>query len=78
MVLEPIRYTRGSLQIINQLVIPAKTEYIDIENVEDGWIAIREMKTRGAPAIAITGRLQRFGTKNLQLKSQKLFCKERF
>ena len=30
MVLEPIKYKRGSLQIINQLVIPAKTEYIDI------------------------------------------------
>ena len=70
MVLEPIRYTRGSLQIINQLVIPAKTEYIDIENVEDGWVAIREMKTRGAPAIAITGRLRSFGTKNLEQKSK--------
>ena len=66
MVLEPIRYKRGSLQIINQLVIPAKTEYIDIENVEDGWVAIREMKTRGAPAIAITGRLHhKFLTRRL-------------
>ena len=71
MVLEPIRYKRGSLQIINQLVIPAKTEYIDIENVEDGWVAIREMKTRGAPAIAITARLHdKFLTRKLLFVSR--------
>jgi len=57
MVLEPIRYKRGSLHIINQLLIPATTEYIPIETVAAGWAAIREMKTRGAPAIAITGCL---------------------
>lgn len=57
MVLEPIRYKRGSLHIINQLLIPATTEYIPIETVTAGWDAIRQMKTRGAPAIAITGCL---------------------
>lgn len=54
---KPIIYERGSLEIIDQLKIPKETVYIEIKNVEDGWNAIRNMNTRGAPAIAITGCL---------------------
>ena len=57
MVLEPIKYKRGSLFIIDQLKIPKESVYIEIKNVEEGWNAIRNMNTRGAPAIAITGCL---------------------
>jgi len=57
MVLEAIRYTRGSLQLLEQRRLPLETEWVDILNTEDGWTAIREMTVRGAPAIAIAAAL---------------------
>lgn len=57
MVLEAIRYKPGSLQILNQLKLPHQEEYDEIRNAEDGWHAIKDMRTRGAPAIAIVAAL---------------------
>jgi methylthioribose-1-phosphate isomerase len=57
MVLEAIRYREGSLQILNQLKLPHQEEYDDVRNAEDGWHAIKDMRTRGAPAIAIVAAL---------------------
>lgn len=57
MVLEAIRYKEGSLQILNQLKLPHQEEYDEIRNAEDGWHAIKDMRTRGAPAIAIVAAL---------------------
>jgi methylthioribose-1-phosphate isomerase len=57
MVLEAIRYQPGSLQILNQLKLPHQVEYDDVRNAEDGWHAIKDMRTRGAPAIAIVAAL---------------------
>lgn len=57
MVLEAIRYTPGSLSILNQLKLPHQVEYDDIHNAEEGWQAIKSMRTRGAPAIAIVAAL---------------------
>ena len=57
MVLEAIRYQNGSLKILNQLKLPHQEEYDNIRTAEDGWHAIREMRTRGAPAIAIVAAL---------------------
>ena len=57
MVLEAIRYKQGHLQILNQLKLPHQEEYDDIRSAEDGWHAIKEMRTRGAPAIAIVAAL---------------------
>ena len=57
MVLEAIRYKRGRLQILNQLKLPHQEEYDEIRSAEDGWHAIKEMRTRGAPAIAIVAAL---------------------
>eukprot|EP00058_Branchiostoma_floridae_P005121 XP_002590609.1 hypothetical protein BRAFLDRAFT_83750 [Branchiostoma floridae] len=44
MSLQAIRYKRGELQLLNQLLLPDRTEYEDIKTVEDGWRAIKEMK----------------------------------
>ncbi|ESO92624.1 hypothetical protein LOTGIDRAFT_190615 [Lottia gigantea] len=55
--LKAIRYDRGNLDILDQLQLPTHTEYIPIKNTEDGWDAIKQMKVRGAPAIAIVGCL---------------------
>lgn len=57
MVLQAIRYQPGSLQILNQLKLPHQEEYDEIKSAEDGWHAIKDMRTRGAPAIAIVAAL---------------------
>ncbi|XP_067829176.1 methylthioribose-1-phosphate isomerase [Heptranchias perlo] len=57
MSLEAVKYRRGSLQILNQLLLPQRSRYEEIGSVQGGWEAIREMKVRGAPAIAIVGCL---------------------
>lgn len=57
MTLEAIRYRAGSLQILNQLLLPHQSVFENIKTVQDGWEAIRSMKVRGAPAIAIVGCL---------------------
>lgn len=57
MVLEAIKYKRGSLQLLEQRRLPLETEWIEIRGVDDGWHAIRDMAVRGAPAIAIAAAL---------------------
>ena len=55
--LEAIQYTRGNLRILNQLALPHETIFESVINVQDGHAAIKTMKTRGAPAIAIVAAL---------------------
>ncbi|KAK4542042.1 S-methyl-5-thioribose-1-phosphate isomerase [Oleoguttula mirabilis] len=57
MVLEAIRYSPGSLEILNQLKLPHQEEYDQVHSSTDGWHAIKDMRTRGAPAIAIVAAL---------------------
>ncbi|CRL06534.1 CLUMA_CG019495, isoform A [Clunio marinus] len=59
MVLQSIKFDVefGLLEILDQLLLPEKTQYIKIKGVEDGWSVINKMQVRGAPAIAIVGSL---------------------
>ncbi|XP_006874338.1 PREDICTED: methylthioribose-1-phosphate isomerase [Chrysochloris asiatica] len=57
MTLEAIRYSRGSLQILDQLLLPQQSRYEAVSSVRQAWEAIRAMKVRGAPAIALVGCL---------------------
>ncbi|XP_025913040.1 methylthioribose-1-phosphate isomerase isoform X3 [Apteryx rowi] len=57
MSLEAIRYRRGSLSILNQLLLPGQIRYEAVDGVERAWEAIRAMEVRGAPAIALVGCL---------------------
>ncbi|XP_066449831.1 methylthioribose-1-phosphate isomerase [Eleutherodactylus coqui] len=57
MSLESVRYSRGSLQVLNQLLLPQSSQYEPVRGVSEGADAIRTMKVRGAPAIAIVGTL---------------------
>ncbi|XP_078721546.1 methylthioribose-1-phosphate isomerase [Lampetra fluviatilis] len=57
MALEAIKYSRGELCILNQLLLPHLTVYEAVKTTDDGWNAIKDMKVRGAPAIAIVGCL---------------------
>lgn len=47
MTLEAIRYRAGSLQILNQLLLPHQTVYDDLRSVQDAYEAIKSMKVRG-------------------------------
>jgi methylthioribose-1-phosphate isomerase len=57
MVLQAIKYSKGQLQILDQLKLPHTEEYDPIYSSTDAWHAIKEMRTRGAPAIAIVAAL---------------------
>uniref|UniRef100_A0A8C5L1D3 Methylthioribose-1-phosphate isomerase n=1 Tax=Jaculus jaculus TaxID=51337 RepID=A0A8C5L1D3_JACJA len=57
MSLEAIRYSRGSLHILDQLLLPQHSRYEALDSVQQTWEAIRAMKVRGAPAIALVGCL---------------------
>ncbi|EYU28322.1 hypothetical protein ABFS82_12G129400 [Erythranthe guttata] len=55
--LQSICYTRGSLKLLDQRKLPLETIYLDIADSKDGWVAIKDMVVRGAPAIAIAAAL---------------------
>ena len=57
MVLQAIKYTRGSLLVLDQLQLPYTTHFDPITDSTSGWHAIKSMRTRGAPAIAIVAAL---------------------
>ena len=63
MALQAIKYTPAEvkssarLEILDQLLLPHQSTYIDVANCEDGYDAIKQMKVRGAPAIAIVAAL---------------------
>ena len=57
MVLQAIKYSRGKLEILDQLRLPHQEVFINIQTVQDAWDAIHSMQVRGAPAIAIVAAL---------------------
>ncbi|XP_064258122.1 LOW QUALITY PROTEIN: methylthioribose-1-phosphate isomerase [Passer domesticus] len=57
MALQSLRYRRGSLQLLNQRLLPGQLRYERVGGVERAWGAIRDMEVRGAPAIALLGCL---------------------
>lgn len=57
MSLEAITYNGQELIILNQLLLPSQSVYEELKTLEDAWEAIKRMKVRGAPAIAIVGTL---------------------
>ena len=50
--LEAIRYSRGKLQLLDQLKLPTETVFMDVPDCDVCWTAIKDMNVRGAPAIA--------------------------
>jgi methylthioribose-1-phosphate isomerase len=55
--LQALVFREGQLSIINQLLLPHVTVYETIHGTEEGFAAIKEMKVRGAPAIALVAAL---------------------
>lgn len=44
MALQSIRYTPGQLEILDQLLLPVHSKYINVKGVEDGWRVINKMQ----------------------------------
>ncbi|KAK6497816.1 S-methyl-5-thioribose-1-phosphate isomerase [Arthrobotrys musiformis] len=57
MALQAIKYSRGSLDILDQLLLPHQSVYLPVPDVTTAWNAIKTMQVRGAPAIAIVAVL---------------------
>lgn len=64
MVLQAIKFEQSrsadnpsTLFILDQLLLPHREVFIPIKSALDGWHAIKAMKVRGAPAIAIVAAL---------------------
>lgn len=48
MVLQSIKFNSesGELEVLDQLLLPEKTQYLKIKGVEDGWSVINKMQVR--------------------------------
>ncbi|TKR77623.1 hypothetical protein L596_018557 [Steinernema carpocapsae] len=57
--LKSLKYDKEAnrLQILDQLLIPHETKYVEVEGVEDGFSVIKKMQVRGAPLIASVATL---------------------
>lgn len=57
MPLPTIEWKNGKVRLIDQTLLPNELKYIEYENVDEVWQAIKVLKVRGAPAIGIAGAL---------------------
>lgn len=55
--LQAIKYADGTLQLLDQRLLPFNTVYLDVPDTKVAWQHIRDMVVRGAPAIGVTGAL---------------------
>ena len=53
MIVETIRFTEESIELIDQRLLPQKYEYFKCLNASDVTFAIKQMVVRGAPAIGV-------------------------
>ncbi|RYG99710.1 hypothetical protein EON65_50035 [archaeon] len=57
MSLESLQYSRGALKVLDQLLLPHESKFVEVKGTDDAWSVIRTMQVRGAPLIAITAAL---------------------
>ncbi|OIW22618.1 putative translation initiation factor [Coniochaeta ligniaria NRRL 30616] len=55
--LQAIRYSRGKLEVLDQLRLPHEHHYDEVNTAEEAFDSIKSMRVRGAPAIAIVAAL---------------------
>ncbi len=53
--LEPVRWRRGVLEVIDQTLLPLRLSYVRLTSVDQVCGAIKTMKVRGAPLIGVAG-----------------------
>ena len=49
MALEAIRYKNGNLEVLDQLLLPDETKYIQVKGTKDGWNVIKKMQVSKVP-----------------------------
>ena len=54
-VIEPLKYEKEILKLLDQRLLPAEEVYLTIKTIEDAYRAIQDMVVRGAPLIGFTG-----------------------
>ncbi len=54
-IIEPLKYEKEILKLLDQRLIPAEEVYVTIKTIEDAYKAIQDMIVRGAPLIGFTG-----------------------
>lgn len=52
MALQSIRYSPGQLEILDQLLLPVQSKYVNVKGVEDGWRVINKMQVSRTAATA--------------------------
>ncbi|THF83701.1 S-methyl-5-thioribose-1-phosphate isomerase [Cohnella fermenti] len=53
-ILQPVVWADGTLELLDQRLLPGQIVYLKLTTPQDVWEAIRELKVRGAPAIGIS------------------------
>lgn len=51
MSLQSIKYANGQLDILDQLLLPVQSKYMNVRGVEDGWKAINKMQVNRQLAV---------------------------
>ena len=54
-VLEPLKYEKEVLKLLDQRLLPTEEVYLTVKTIEDAFRAIQDMVVRGAPLIGFTG-----------------------
>jgi methylthioribose-1-phosphate isomerase len=52
-----LSWVNNKIKIIDQTKLPGRLKYIYIKRIDDLWMAIKELKVRGAPALGAAGAL---------------------
>jgi len=55
--MQSLRYERGTLEVLDQLLVPQSKEYVKVPDAAAAWSVVRTMQVRGAPLIAIVSAL---------------------
>jgi len=48
-----LKFEHGKLSILDQTLLPCEEKYIELDNIQDVYDAIKTLKLRGAPAIGV-------------------------
>ena len=68
----PLKYERGHLEVLNQLLLPHQQEWDVITSIEDGWQAIRQMKVHSYLFTSVHGiSLNRMTTMKFKVRDIK-------
>ncbi|MDE2900796.1 MAG: S-methyl-5-thioribose-1-phosphate isomerase [Chloroflexota bacterium] len=52
---KPLEWTGGRLRLLDQRLLPARVEHVELDRWQDVVAAIQSMQVRGAPAIGVAG-----------------------